>query len=125
MSDSFHFVKLDHVQVAMPSGEEQAAREFYAGILLMQEIEKPEKLRPRGGVWFVCGEQQIHLGVEAHFVPAQKAHPAFRVSGWQALRSKLLALGYTVKDDDEIEGISRFFTNDPFGNRLEFIEHLP
>jgi catechol 2,3-dioxygenase-like lactoylglutathione lyase family enzyme len=73
-------VGLDHVQVAAPPGCEAEARRFYGTLLGLVEIEKPELLRRRGGVWFRCGEQQLHVGVEAGFVPANKAHPAIRVA---------------------------------------------
>ncbi len=68
---------IDHVQLAAPKGSEEAARSFFAGILGMTEIEKPEKLRKRGGVWFQFGSSQLHIGIEEPFVPARKAHPAF------------------------------------------------
>jgi hypothetical protein len=73
---------LDHVQVAMPQGQEAAARVFYGGVLGLPEIAKPESLAARGGVWFQCGHQQLHLGVEEDFRPAKKAHPAFTVASW-------------------------------------------
>jgi hypothetical protein len=73
-------VGLDHVQVVAPRGCEAEARRFYGTLLGLEEIDKPEELRARGGVWFRCGEQQLHIGVEDGFVPAQKAHPALRVA---------------------------------------------
>lgn len=67
---------MDHVQVAAPRGCEDEARRFYGVLLGLEEIDKPEELRARGGVWFRCGEQQLHIGVEDGFAPAKKAHPA-------------------------------------------------
>jgi len=55
---------LDHLQIAAPGGCEAAARDFYGALLGMQEIEKPEQLRARGGCWFECVTQQLHIGVE-------------------------------------------------------------
>ncbi|TWT06827.1 glyoxalase [Planococcus sp. CPCC 101016] len=118
----FSILHIDHVQVAAPSGKEAAAREFYATILGMQEIEKPEALKGRGGAWFEFGGQQLHVGVEEAFSPAKKAHPAFRVAGYDELKNHLLRNGIIVKKDDSIPGVERFFVFDPFGNRLEFLK---
>ncbi|QQE72871.1 VOC family protein [Brevibacillus composti] len=115
---------LDHVQLAAPVGCEEEARRFFSGILGMTEVPKPEALRKRGGVWFQCGPQTIHIGVEEPFAPARKAHPAFLVRGIGALKKRLADAGVTVKEGEEIPGVVRFFTEDPFGNRLEFMEVL-
>ena len=116
---------LDHLQIAAPQGCEQAARGFYGAILGLPEIEKPESLRSRGGCWFQCGSQQLHLGVEQDFRPAKKAHPAFVVPALDELRRELLARGIKVQEDDRVPGVRRFFAEDPWGNRLEFIEQQP
>jgi len=118
----FSIEKIDHVQVAAPKGVEQAAVDFYAGVLGMKEIEKPEPLKGRGGVWFEFGNYQLHVGVEEPFSPAKKAHPAFAVKGFEALQKHLAAEGVDVKNDDSIPGVLRFFVFDPFGNRLEFLK---
>jgi catechol 2,3-dioxygenase-like lactoylglutathione lyase family enzyme len=115
-------IHLDHIQIAAPRGCEQEAREFYGGILGLPEIEKPESLRSRGGCWFQCGSQQLHLGVEEDFRPAKKAHPAFVTGGFDELRQELLARGIKVLEDARVPGVRRFFAEDPWGNRLEFIE---
>jgi catechol 2,3-dioxygenase-like lactoylglutathione lyase family enzyme len=112
----------DHIQIAAPEGCETAAREFYGSILGMKEVEKPPVLRARGGCWFQCGPQQFHVGVERNFQPARKAHPAFAVFDLDGLRKILMARGVTVVDDDTLPGERRFYAEDPWGNRLEFIE---
>jgi catechol 2,3-dioxygenase-like lactoylglutathione lyase family enzyme len=117
---------IDHVQVAAPAGCEEAARAFYGGLLGLVEIEKPPLLAARGGVWFRVGEQQLHVGVEAGFAPAHKAHPALRVTDRAALDTlagRLGAAGPEViwPDTVEIPGTSRFHVHDPWGNRLELI----
>lgn len=113
---------VDHIQLAAPKGCEEAARAFYGAILGLAEIEKPGQLRARGGCWFACGKQQIHIGVEAAFQPARKAHPAFAVSDLDELRKSLQARGVRIKEDDSLPDVRRFFAEDPWGNRLEFLE---
>jgi catechol 2,3-dioxygenase-like lactoylglutathione lyase family enzyme len=112
---------LDHVQVACPRGGEDAAREFYGGLLGLREIEKPPALRARGGVWFACGAgQQLHLGVEEPFAPARKAHPALAVGSVEELEA-LAARLPSAQWYSELPGHKRFYTEDPFGNRLELL----
>ena len=114
---------IDHVQLAAPSGCEAEARRFFGELVGLEEIAKPGPLRGRGGVWFRCGPQQLHIGVQPDFEPAFKAHPAFRVRGLDDLRSRLEEAGSTTAEDDaEIPGLRRFHTQDPWGNRLEFVE---
>ena len=114
---------LDHLQVAMPRGKEPAARDFYGRVLGLTEIPKPEPLAARGGLWFQCGPQQLHLGVEDDFRPAKKAHPAFVVDDLEALAKELQASGYrVVLDSVQLDGARRIFTEDPFGNRVELTQ---
>jgi catechol 2,3-dioxygenase-like lactoylglutathione lyase family enzyme len=112
---------LDHVQVAIPAGGEQAARAFYGCLLAMTEQPKPAALAGRGGCWFTAGTAVLHLGVEEPFRPAHKAHPAFLVGDLDSLFQVLADAGYDcARADGEIPGIRRFHTADPFGNRIEF-----
>jgi catechol 2,3-dioxygenase-like lactoylglutathione lyase family enzyme len=113
---------IDHVQLACPPGAEEQARAFYGGQLGLREIEKPEPLRARGGVWFECGAHQLHLGVEEDFRPARKAHPALRVSSVEELRALAARLG-DVRWDEDLPGFQRFYVDDPFGNRIEVMAH--
>ena len=118
----FSIEKIDHVQVAAPQGSEEEAIGFYSGMLGMKEVEKPQPLKARGGVWFQFGNFQLHVGIDEPFVPAKKAHPAFKVSGYDAMQKQLKEKGVEVKVDDSIPGVERFFVFDPFGNRLEFLK---
>lgn len=119
---SFQYLKIDHVQLAMPVGEEDKAREFFVHVLKFKEIKKPESLRGRGGVWFQAGTIHLHLGVEQPFTPAKKAHPAIRVENINAMKDYLLENTVDVSVDTNLPGANRFYIYDPFGNRLEFLE---
>ena len=112
----------DHVQLAMPSGGEDRARAFYRGVLGFDELAKPPELAARGGVWFRAGSLNLHLGVEADFRPAKKAHPALLVAGLADYAARARAAGCRVVDDDPLDGYFRIFLDDPFGNRLELME---
>ncbi|MEX2049280.1 MAG: VOC family protein [Gemmatimonadota bacterium] len=113
-------MRIDHIQLAMPRGGESAARRFFGTVLGMDEIPKPEALRSNGGCWFRTEACELHLGVDADFRPQRKAHPGFIVSDLQALAKRLADAGFEVARDDRIANVPRFFTHDPFGNRLEF-----
>ena len=112
---------LDHIQLAMPAGREAEARAFYTGLLGLPEVPKPPSLAKRGGAWFEQGAMRVHLGVEQEFRPALKAHPAFLVDDLEVMAERLRAGGAPVKPDAPDDGRPRFFTADPFGNRIEII----
>lgn len=116
------FLALDHVQLAMPPDEEDRARAFYAGVLGMAEVEKPEPMRAAGGAWFRAGCVELHLGVEADFRPARKAHPGIRVDDVDAVADRFAAAGVAVQWDDRYPGVRHFYVSDPFGNRLELMQ---
>jgi catechol 2,3-dioxygenase-like lactoylglutathione lyase family enzyme len=114
--------RLDHVQLAMPPGGEDRAREFYQGVLGIPEVPKPADMARRGGCWFERGELKVHLGVEAGFRPARKAHPAFIVADLGALVQRFRAAGSPLTEDRSLAGYYRIFVEDPFGNRIELME---
>ncbi|RDW19810.1 VOC family protein [Oceanobacillus chungangensis] len=118
----FQFESIDHVQLAAPVGSEETAREFYRGLLGFQEVQKPASLQKNGGVWFQAGQIQLHIGIDEPFDPAKKAHPAFRVKNLQELKLYLSTKGVKYTEDDKLPNASRIYINDPFGNRLEFLE---
>lgn len=114
--------RLDHVQIVMPPGGEAAARRFYGEILGLPEVAKPAALAGRGGCWFRRDPVEIHLGVEEGFRPARKAHPGFVASDLDALAARLARRGVDVRWDDALLPTARrFYADDPFGNRLEFL----
>jgi catechol 2,3-dioxygenase-like lactoylglutathione lyase family enzyme len=113
---------IDHVQLSMPAGQEARAKEFYADILGLKQVPKPEALAQRGGVWFENESVKVHLGVENEFRPARKAHPAFIVEGMRELIAVLKSNGYPVTVAESMAGIERVHVADPFGNRIELME---
>ena len=116
-------VGLDHVQLAIPAGGEDKARAFFCGLLGMTEVPKPTNLSP-SGCWFEGGSASLHIGIDPEFTPATKAHPALLVDDLADLRERLEAAGYATKDDKQVPGYDRFFTSDPFGNRIEIMQRV-
>nr|WP_203731642.1 VOC family protein [Streptomyces sp. SID12501] len=108
--------------MAAPPGSEDALRAYYVGALGMTEIPKPPILAARGGCWFQAGPVQLHLGVEESFRAARKAHPGLRVVDIDAYAERLAAHGAAVTWDGDLPEHRRFFSYDPVGNRLEFLE---
>lgn len=118
-------LSIDHVQLAMPAGAEEKARAFFIDILGFTEIPKPAELAKRGGAWFQSENAQLHIGVEADFRPARKAHPAFVVDDLEALLANAQAAGYeTDTSQPPLEGYKRAHVFDPFGNRIELMEKI-
>ena len=105
----------------MPAGQEVVARSFFIGALRMHEVPKPPELAKRGGCWFQSGKVQIHLGVEADFRPAKKAHPALLCRNYAALIERLAREGVPCEAVNDIPGVRRCHIHDPFGNRIELV----
>lgn len=114
-------IGIDHVQIAIPAGGEDQARAFFAGLLGMTEVPKPANLSP-SGCWFTGGAVSLHIGVDPDFRPAARAHPALLVDDLEHLRQRLSAAGCVIRDDKPVAGYLRFFTEDPFGNRIELMQ---
>ena len=115
-------IGIDHVQLAFPPGGEAAARAFYGEVLGLPEVPKPEVMRVRGGMWFQAGPIQLHLGVEPDMRPSVKAHPALVVTQLDAWIARIEGAGFRWQGNDEIAGVRRGHTWDPFGNRIELME---
>ena len=113
---------IDHVQIAIPAGGEAEGRRFFGELLGLEEIAKPNDMAGRGGCWFAIDAQQLHLGVDADFRAARKAHIGLATSNLSSLRERLSRAGIETVDGVAVAGRERFFTHDPFGNRIEFIE---
>jgi catechol 2,3-dioxygenase-like lactoylglutathione lyase family enzyme len=123
-------IALHHVQVSCPPGGEDATRRFYRDGIGMTEVEKPEALRARGGVWFRAYDEpgavsaEVHVGVEDPFAPARKAHPAFVVDALDAVADRLRAAGFEVdeRERESFDGYLRFHSRDAAGNRVEVLQ---
>ena len=115
--------RLDHVQISIPTGAEERARAFYRDVVGLREIEKPESLKSRGGLWFAIGDIELHLGVEAVVNPT-KRHPAFEVEDLRSARELFQNAGVKIQEEPVIPGRERFTIWDPFGNRIEFLQFI-
>jgi len=116
-------IALDHIQIAMPQGGETAARRFFGQLLAMTEIAKPDALAGRGGLWFVLDDGiGFHLGVEADFRPANKAHAGLRLATFETVLARLEQAEVAVERGLDTFGRRRAYLNEPFGNRLELID---
>ncbi|NRQ34421.1 glyoxalase [Nonomuraea sp. NN258] len=111
---------LHHVLLAAPPGSEPEMRAFYAGVLGLTEVPKPPELAKRGGAWFRGDGVEIHIGIDADFRPATKAHPAFLVTDLDALVAKLP----DAIPDDLFPGYRRVYVSDPAGNRIELLQSV-
>ncbi len=119
---SFLFKGIDHVLLAAPRGSEAAAKKFYSEVLGFTEIEKPDVLKKKGGVWFQFSHYQVHIGIEEPFTSAKKAHPAFEVENIEALKDHLSQHKVVYDVDENLPGAKRIYIHDPFGNRIEILE---
>lgn len=116
-------LELHHGQVSIPKGDESKAREFYCTFLGLSEIEKPEPLISRGGLWVQLENKQVHFGAEENVDrKATKAHLAYLVSNLSEWRKRITERDIEVLDGIPIPGYQRFEFRDPFGNRVEFLE---
>ena len=118
------FKRLDHVQICIPTGQEERARNFYTGIIGLIEIPKPSELLINGGLWYQVADIQLHIGTE-NTTGKSKRHPAFEISNLDEARSYLVDKGVSIKEEIQIPGQKRFSFIDPFDNRVELLEKIP
>ncbi|BDM83077.1 VOC family protein [Acaryochloris marina] len=119
-------VGLHHAQITVPSGQEQAAREFYCNILNLPEVQKPESLQSHGGFWLTVGDHRVHVGIENNVNRTHtRAHLAYEVTNLSKWRQIIENQGLNVLNGIPIPGFDRFEFRDPFGNRVELIQKIP
>jgi catechol 2,3-dioxygenase-like lactoylglutathione lyase family enzyme len=118
------FTRLHHMQIAMPRGAEPQARAFYVDVLGMTEVPKPEPMRAGGGAWFRAGGVELHLGADEAFVPNRKGHPGILVEDLDDVIDHLERADWPLRHDDRFPGYRRIYADDPFGNRMEFLQEL-
>ena len=124
-SHNMNILGIDHIQIAIPAGGEEKARAFFIDSLGFHEIAKPAELAKRGGAWFEAGTVQLHLGVEADFRAARKAHPAFIVDDLDGLIARVQSAGFEIDNTQpHLDGYKRIHVFDPFGNRIELMEKV-
>lgn len=123
-ADDALLAAIDHVQLDMPAGQEDAARAFYRDTLGLREIAKPPALAARGGAWFAGRGVAVHVGVATGFRPAVHAHPAFVVDDLATVRARLTAAGVPIEEDDSGIAVTRCYIRDPFGNRIELVDSV-
>ncbi len=109
-------------KLAMPVGRDTEAVDFHEAVLGIPHLPKPDQLAVRGGRWFEDGDLKVHLGVDASFRAATKAHPAFIVDEVRSMVAAVVAAGFAVEDDEPLDGFDRVYVSDPFGDRIELMQ---
>lgn len=114
-------LRVHHVQISIPGGAEDKARNFYCKVLGLKEIPRPEELKRREGFWAQIGDFQIHFlsedGVER---AATKSHIAYEVNNVKQWRAVLERNGVVVMPGASFAGLERIEFRDPFQNRVEW-----
>ena len=117
---SLGIIGIDHVQIAVPKAVEQECLSFYRTVMALPEIEKPEKLKSRGGAWFqISPTTQMHIGIDPETSPKSKRHICFLVADLAAAKTAAQSRKIPIEDEGTAEGLIRFFIRDPGGNRIE------
>ena len=111
--------RIDHVNLSMPKGAEKVADTFYVDVLGLQTKTKPSV--DAEGRWYVGAGFEIHLGADAEFLPARRAHPAFVAKDLSELVELLRERGSDVDAQVHDGELSRAIVFDPFGNRIELL----
>ncbi len=114
-------LRLQHASVPMISGGNEKGRHFYGETLGLTEITPPEVLGTERFVWYTIGDSgdEIHLYTDDRGANSPGQHICIQVDDPVAVRQTLETRGYETSDTDAIPNRPRFFTHDPFGNRVE------
>jgi len=117
---SLGIIGIDHIQIAVPKALEPECLSFYRTVLTLTEVEKPEKLKARGGAWFqISPTTQMHIGIDPEPSPKSKRHICFLVGDLAAAKTTVQSRNVPIEDEGTAEGLTRFFIRDPAGNRIE------
>jgi hypothetical protein len=111
---------IEHVALAYPAGRIDEVRAYYIGLLGLSEIDRPASIATPG-VWLDCGAVQLHFSNDPAFNVQERPHTALLVDGLRELVTQLQGKGYTAQQAAPLGGRERFFTWDPFGNKLELV----
>ena len=114
-------ISLQHASVPMPSDGNDKARHFYGETIGLTEITPPSVLGTERFVWFTIGDSgdEVHCYSDDRGPNSPGQHLCIRVDDPEDIRARLQANGYETLDTDAIPNRPRFFTADPFGNRVE------
>lgn len=114
-------LRLQHASVPMVTGGNDKMRHFYGETLGLTEITPPDVLGSVRFVWYTIGDSgdEIHIYTDDRGPNSPGQHICIQVDDPAALRATLEANGYPTSDTDNIPNRPRFFTTDPFGNRIE------
>ncbi len=96
------------------------AREFYGGVLGLEEVPSPPTF-DFPVAWYAVGDDQIHLLLADEGRAPSRRHVALQADDLLAVRQRLQGAGAPISETTPIPGAERFFTEDPDGNRIEII----
>ena len=122
------FKELNHVSITVT--DVAKAREFYTGLLGLQEIPRPAFDFP--GIWYSLGhglslhiilnDQLVRPAVERETIQARYAHFALWTEDADATATHITELGLPCRDViSGPTGLRQVFVKDPDGNMVEFI----
>ena len=113
--------RLQHVSIPRPPGSDDQTREFYGGVLGLEEKPVPVGIQHHDLIWFSLGDQiELHVYAEPDMIGATRQHFCMLVDDLDGTRQALEAAGYMVDSADTVFGRPRFFARDPFENLIEF-----
>lgn len=115
------FKRVDHFHVCVPHERLEEARKFYAEVVGLQEIFRPDVFGAAGH-WFEISNVQLHIGVEAA-LPRSIRHTALEVKDVNIAKAHLKRHGVEISEEAVIPGRERFSFFDPFGNRMELLQY--
>lgn len=115
-------MEIQHVSIPRPPGAEsrEQARQFFGGILGLEEKPVPKSIQHLDLIWFQVGDRELHCFSEEPIDDPSGRHFCLVVGDVEGVREKLTEAGYEPWSPEEIPGRPRFFCRDPFGNIIEF-----